>query len=104
MKIKEITYPITVYAVDDSNCFPFGDGQLITRTFDGPPQKHDYHQIKGNKFIWAADNYDEWRKYEFYLNKKEAKKIAIAFTKKRLREYQEKVAKLKRQLKEIRAA
>lgn len=102
-KIKEITYPITVYSVSDNNCFPFGDGHLSSRTFDGPPQEHDYHQIKGKKFILGIDNYDEWTKHEYYLDKKEAKRIAIAFTKKRLKEYQEKVAKLKKQLKEIRA-
>jgi hypothetical protein len=102
-KIKEITYPITVYSISDSNCFPFGDGQLHVKTFNEPPKNYDSHQIKDGKFIWMTDGIEGRDYYEFYINKEKAKKIALEFTKKRLKEYQEKVVKLKKQLKEIRA-
>jgi hypothetical protein len=102
VKIKEITYPITVYSVSDKASWDCGE--LSIKVFDGPPTNYDSHQIRGNKFIWTVDDYDDCKYNEFYLSKKEAKKIALAFTKKRLNEYKEKVTKLKKQLKEIRAA
>lgn len=100
-KIKEITYPITVYSVSDKSSWDCGE--LSIRTFNAPPANYDSHQISGNKFIWTVDLDTDWQKHEYYLDKKEAKKVALSFTKKRLKEYQEKVAKLKKQLKEIRA-
>ena len=100
-KIKEITYPITVYAVSDKASWDCGE--LSIKVFDGPPTNYDSHQITDNKFIWTIDLGDDYQRISYYLSKKEAKKIALAFTKKRLNEYKEKVAKLKKQLKEIRA-
>lgn len=90
--INAITYPLTVYAVDDE----YGTGAVKEITLQ-PPRNYDTHVIKFNKLIWHLSN---GRSQVLYIKKKDAKKAGLKLTRSRIKALNREIAELKKIVRE----